>query len=107
MRLNQQQVQLLITALTPFIKLNQAELRLFGSRVDDNAKGGDIDLLLLLQDTHAAEQLAEEKYKILAAIKKYLGDQKIDLKIATTLDIQQDSFLQIILPTSIILHHWK
>lgn len=54
----------------------EGEIFLFGSRVDDKGKGGDIDLYLVLKSHHA---LFEKKIKFLAGIKKELGDQKIDV----------------------------
>lgn len=49
---------------------------LFGSRVDDSKRGGDIDLYIKLSDkTH----LFEKKIKFLAQLKRAIGEQKIDL----------------------------
>ncbi|MCK9225788.1 MAG: nucleotidyltransferase domain-containing protein [Candidatus Muirbacterium halophilum] len=52
------------------------EIYLFGSRVDDLKKGGDIDLYLVLNDHNL---LFEKKIRFLAGIKKELGEQKIDV----------------------------
>ena len=49
---------------------------LFGSRVDDSKRGGDIDLYLNPTD-HT--NLFQKKIKFLASIKRELGDQKIDI----------------------------
>ena len=49
---------------------------LFGSRVDDAKKGGDIDLYLVINDK---TDLLKKKIKFLAKIKKELGEQKIDI----------------------------
>lgn len=49
---------------------------LFGSRVDDTLKGGDIDLYLEVSD-HT--DLFNKKRKFLAKIKRELGEQKIDV----------------------------
>jgi len=49
---------------------------LFGSRVDDSKKGGDIDLYIEVEDKH---HLFERKIKFLARLKRAIGDQKIDL----------------------------
>ncbi len=57
---------------------DQAEIYLFGSRVDDNAKGGDIDLLAISKKIDFALKL-----KILAQFMIKLGEQKIDLVIAS------------------------
>ncbi|QEP42345.1 hypothetical protein D5085_03855 [Ectothiorhodospiraceae bacterium BW-2] len=49
---------------------------LFGSRVDDQQRGGDIDLFLELEEH---ERLFEKKIKFLAKLKRQIGDQKIDV----------------------------
>jgi predicted nucleotidyltransferase len=54
----------------------EGEIYLFGSRTDDNKKGGDIDLYLVLQE-HS--NLFEKKIKFLSRIKRELGEQKIDI----------------------------
>jgi len=54
----------------------QGDIFLFGSRVDESKKGGDIDLYLAV-DNH--QNLFEKKIKFLSRIKRELGDQKIDI----------------------------
>ncbi len=54
----------------------KGEIYLFGSRVDDTKKGGDIDLYLVLDNHH---NLFEKKIKFLSRVKRELGDQKIDI----------------------------
>ena len=54
---------------------NEAIIYLFGSRVDDSQKGGDIDVYILID--HKPHFL--DKPRLLAKIKKLLGEQKIDL----------------------------
>ena len=49
---------------------------LFGSRVDDTKKGGDIDLYLVVKDHN---DLFRKKIKFLSQVKKELGEQKIDV----------------------------
>ncbi len=56
------------------------EIYLFGSRVNDNKKGGDIDLYLVLKE-HT--NLFEKKIKFLSRIKRELGEQKIDIVFNT------------------------
>jgi len=52
------------------------EVFLFGSRVDDSKRGGDIDLYIV---TENREALAEKKVKFLVGLKREIGTQKIDL----------------------------
>jgi uncharacterized protein len=49
---------------------------LFGSRVDDSKKGGDIDLFIRTADK---EGLFEKKIRFLARLKRQIGEQKIDV----------------------------
>jgi len=53
---------------------------LFGSRVDDARRGGDIDLLLETGKTgHAA--IFESQLRFFAMVKLALGEQKIDVLV--------------------------
>jgi predicted nucleotidyltransferase len=55
----------------------EAEVRLFGSRVDDNKKGGDIDLLVF------SEKLTRHHVrKIKNDLCEILGEQRFDIIIA-------------------------
>ncbi len=54
----------------------KGDIYLFGSRVDNNKKGGDIDLYLVLKEH---QNLFEKKIKFLARVKRELGEQKIDI----------------------------
>lgn len=56
------------------------EIYLFGSRVDDSKKGGDIDLYFVLKE-HS--NLFEKKLKFLSRVKRELGEQKIDIVFNT------------------------
>ena len=53
---------------------------LFGSRVDDRKKGGDIDLYFVLSNF---DNLFEKKLKFLSRVKRELGEQKIDIVFNT------------------------
>ena len=50
------------------------DIYLFGSRLDDNKKGGDIDLYLEINEPPTLVK----KLKFLAKLKRLLGEQKID-----------------------------
>ena len=53
-----------------------AHIYLFGSRVNDEAKGGDIDLLVLSKKINLMAKLA-----ILAQLHLKLGERKIDIAV--------------------------
>jgi predicted nucleotidyltransferase len=57
--------------------LPDARVLLFGSRVDDTTRGGDIDLLVL----NAGEPDWQLKWQISEDIQQRIGEQKIDLVI--------------------------
>lgn len=67
-------------------------LYLFGSRVNDLAKGGDIDLLLVVPPEQLTD-LRMKKHLLLREMKDRIGDQKIDLIITTPQDLAEDAFL--------------
>ena len=58
----------------------EATVRLFGSRTNDDAKGGDIDLLV--ESDRAIDQPALVGACIGARLQQALGDQRIDVVIA-------------------------
>ena len=54
----------------------EGDIYLFGSRVDDTKRGGDIDLYIVVSNL---ENLMAKKIAFLAALKRDIGDQKIDV----------------------------
>lgn len=58
----------------------QAEVWLFGSRVDDSKRGGDIDLLIR-PDRASADQILARKIRLLGKLERVLGERKIDVLI--------------------------
>jgi predicted nucleotidyltransferase len=77
MRLNTEQIQTIKKEAAHFFGA-QAEVWLFGSRVDDAAKGGDIDLYVRATSGDA-DELANSRFAFLARLKRRMGDRKIDL----------------------------
>lgn len=63
--------------------LPQSQIYLFGSRVDDNKKGGDIDILIL----ENRKLSFEEKGKIEKEFFISFGEQKLDL-VSLEIDTQ-------------------
>ena len=55
-----------------------AEVWLFGSRVDDNKRGGDIDLLIET-DQDDVDALTRTEIDFLSKIQMKLGEQQIDV----------------------------
>lgn len=68
-----------IKSATKHIFGTDSNVILFGSRVDDDGKGGDIDLYVQTSDPVDA---AKKKIDFLVALKLSLGDQKIDVIIS-------------------------
>jgi predicted nucleotidyltransferase len=74
---------------------SNAVVYLFGSRVDDNKKGGDIDLLVL------SDRLTrDDKRAIKMKLYDLIGEQKIDLVLAAD---DSDPFVKLALETGVKL----
>ncbi|MDZ7750156.1 MAG: nucleotidyltransferase domain-containing protein [Gammaproteobacteria bacterium] len=58
----------------------KATVRLFGSRADDSARGGDIDLLIETPSRDVTE-IARAEIAFQSHLQQQLGDQKLDLLI--------------------------
>jgi len=59
-----------------------AEVYLFGSRVDDTKKGGDIDLYIIPEHKKNAKELYDKKIKFLVALQLLIGEQQVDVILA-------------------------
>ncbi|RKZ77464.1 MAG: nucleotidyltransferase domain-containing protein [Candidatus Parabeggiatoa sp. nov. 1] len=75
MRLSKFEQQIIKQSIYPFDK--QAEIVLFGSRTNDAARGGDIDLLII-SNKIKRHQLGEIRWQLW----EKLGEQKIDLVLS-------------------------
>ena len=64
---------------------NMTQVWLFGSRVDDSKRGGDIDLYIELENQDIS-LIAMAKLRFLRSLHSELGEQKIDvvLRLANT-----------------------
>jgi predicted nucleotidyltransferase len=62
---------------------------LFGSRVDDSKRGGDIDLLIEIPKAMPPAELVRRRTRFVSRIYRLLDEQRIDVVIAT--QDQQDS----------------
>ncbi len=79
MRLTAQQRQQIRTTLQQYFG-GKSLILLFGSRVDDNARGGDIDLYIE-PEIQGVEAIIDARLDAMAELHMTLGDQKIDLII--------------------------
>jgi predicted nucleotidyltransferase len=72
MRLSKEEIDILKKRLKTLS--SSAKLYLFGSRVDDSARGGDIDLLVV------SDELTKKDVRLLRVdFYKHFGEQKLDI----------------------------
>ncbi len=76
MRLKEFEIRQIINTFAATFQ--HGEIYLFGSRVDDNKKGGDIDLYIIPE---SCEKIAEKKLNFLVMLKRAIREQKIDVVI--------------------------
>jgi hypothetical protein len=79
MRLNEYQRRVLKEATAACFEPS-ATIRLFGSRVDDTKRGGDIDLLIETSLTDPA-QIASAHIHFVSRLYRDMGEQKVDVLI--------------------------
>ena len=77
MRLNEYEVKSIKESFLSVFK--EGEIYLFGSRVDDTKKGGDIDLYIQTSNERA---ILENKITFLLMLKEKIGEQKIDVVLS-------------------------
>ena len=98
MRLSREEHKIIIQAAKKHFG-RDVKVHLFGSRVDDHKKGGDIDLLI---NAGLEKMLYSKKLSFLVDLKKQLGERKIDVVFDNT---QQDNagFIQSIKQSAVLL----
>ncbi len=94
MRLSKQEIDLLKTKVKSFSK--NAKIYLFGSRVDDTKKGGDIDILILSNDLSK-----KDIRKIRVEFFKQFGEQKLDILLDD--GSLKDTFTKLVFKKAILL----
>lgn len=75
MRLSKREIEAILQVAED-IYGTDVKVYLFGSRVDDSRRGGDIDLLVR---TTSANKGILDRVRMAARIKSLIGDQKIDI----------------------------
>ncbi len=101
MRLTAQQ-QATVKATVSEVFGPQAQVRLFGSRVDDARRGGDIDLLITTQERDV-QALVRAEITLLTKLQHQLGEQKIDLLLDYPSRQVSPPVLQIAMQTGVLL----
>jgi predicted nucleotidyltransferase len=93
MRLTTNEISAIKNCISEFDPV--AKIYLYGSRTRNNAKGGDIDLLILTDKIHL-----EEKIKLKLKLYDALGEQKIDILIPNE---ENKAFVELALKNGILL----
>ncbi len=93
MRVDEEKIKFIKKQINKY--LNKADIYLFGSRVDDLKKGGDIDILVI----YKRKLKLAEKRKIKIEFYKKFGEQKIDIVSFT--NKEDDAFKNIALEKAI------
>lgn len=79
MRLTDHQVKA-ITQLAHEIAGERVQVRVFGSRLDDDARGGDLDLMLELSEPAANPALLAARFS--ARVTRLIQGRKVDVLLA-------------------------
>lgn len=79
MRLTHDQIQA-IRQLVMQVAGSQSSVRVFGSRLDDTARGGDLDLMLVM--TEAVENPALMAAQLSARISRMMQGRKVDVLLS-------------------------
>ena len=101
MRLTSQQ-QATVRATVAETFGSDAQVRLFGSRVDDSKRGGDIDLLVTTNERDV-QALMRAEIALLTKLQNQLGEQKIDLLLDYPSRQVRPPILGIAMQTGILL----
>jgi len=96
----QQQAAVRTTVLETFG--SDAQVRLFGSRADDNKRGGDIDLLITTGQSDVSTIMRAE-IALLTKLQMKLGEQKIDVLLDYPSRKVRPPIFRVALQTGILL----
>ncbi len=95
MRLSKRECRVLIDTfqeqLVELGLVGEAKLFLFGSRVDDSKRGGDIDLLILAP-VERVNELRERRVQLINRFHEKLDEQRIDVTVTSPDCIKSDEF---------------
>ena len=102
MRLSSDEVAELLLAMSETMSPLPWQLLLFGSRTDDLLKGGDIDLLVVLENEEDWNAACGFKTALLVAMKDRLGEQRIDLAFVTNDWVSKSAFSAHVRPGAVL-----
>ncbi len=80
MRLSESEIRAIKESFLKTFK--NGDIYLFGSRVDDTKRGGDIDLYIVLKEKLPISTLFDLKIEFLIELQNRIGEQKIDIVIS-------------------------
>ena len=80
MRLTKQEIKAIKESFLEIF--GSGNIYLFGSRVDDKKRGGDIDLYIDLKNSLNFTTIFDKKIEFLGQIQAKIGEQKIDVIIS-------------------------
>ncbi len=86
------------------ISLHHVELHLYGSRVEDHKKGGDIDLLFRVPN-EILKKVEALSLNVNISIQKRIGEQKIDILLIDQKP-PKDPFHRMALKKALLLKQW-
>lgn len=103
MRLSDGTIKLIVKGFEEFSDCpKQYELYVFGSRVDPHKRGGDIDILLIVEPAQV-DAMKIIRHRLVGSLKKYIDDQKLDLTIMGKDNLSSDPFYQAIKDSLILI----
>jgi predicted nucleotidyltransferase len=103
MRLTSEEARALCAAVEPYLGAQRAVLYLYGSRVDDQRRGGDIDLVLVAEEPPS---LREQSHHIVAEMKERLGARRCDFAIIDAGSAASDVHWSDVLRDAVVLRRW-
>jgi len=77
MRLKEEEISVIKNSVKEIFSEN-SKVFLFGSRVDNQKKGGDIDLYI---ETEIIDDIIQKKMNLINKLHKFFGERKIDIVI--------------------------
>ncbi len=100
MRLSAKEAEIIKNSAIKYFGSN-SNVYLFGSRVDDKKKGGDIDIYVEIDKP--LSDIFDSKINFIVDLKNKLGDQKIDVVIKSSNSDKDSSIYKIAKKTGIAL----